>query len=84
MLLGFRGQSAWIWRRLCWPPARSEGRFSDSSLTAVRVGNIYRITKLQLSYPGTTVGFPIPKHEMLEASQTTHMDRNVPVLQAAK
>jgi hypothetical protein len=65
--------------------ASSEGQFSKSSLTAVGVGGTYRIIRLQLSGPpGMNVRFGIPKDEVLEASQTTRPDREVPVVLAAK
>ena len=63
----------------------SEGHFSDPShLTATQAAGRYRITSLQLSDQGIRLDFPIPRREVLEASQTTRPARKVPVLRAAK
>jgi len=59
-------------------------RYSVAShLTAIRVGSTYRIISLQFSAEGTTVGFHVPKVELVEAAQS-HSARDIPVLQAAK
>lgn len=63
----------------------SEGQFSGPShLTAVPMGNAYRITSLQLSEQGIKLNFAIPKGEVLEASQTNPGARTLPILRAAK
>lgn len=55
-------------------------RFDDPSrMTAVRVGAAYQIVSLQLSDLGVEMTFFAPKHELLEASQTTQPARNLPV-----
>jgi hypothetical protein len=63
----------------------SEGQFSDPShLTAVWMAGGYRITSLQLNDPGVRLNFTIPRSEVLEAAQTNHSLKNVPVLRASK
>jgi hypothetical protein len=61
----------------------SEGQSNGTSyLTATRTAGGYSITSLELS--GIRLRFAMPKGEVLEASQTNQLARNVPVLRASR
>jgi hypothetical protein len=63
----------------------TERHFSGAShLTAVRRGETYRITSLQLTDEGIKVDFPLPRNEVLEATRTDPRSQDLPILLAAK
>ncbi|MGH9436180.1 MAG: hypothetical protein ACRD06_09305 [Terriglobia bacterium] len=65
--------------------AESDHRLSGPShLTAVAISGGYQVTSLQLSSQGIDLAFARPKHEVLEASNTSRPARNVPVMLAEK